>query len=280
MKNREPQREINTARIAEFLRAAVKNIRTEEDPFALNQYRKIFRRTVPFSLRSYFAAYLLKAMEEGKSGKLQLSGNGSGRERDKDRRSAKPEGRNLKTAARGERRFRRDGEQSDSGRREERPQEEAAHTALPEDLAATLFIGIGRKRRVFPKDLVHLILQKSGIDRDHIGEVKVLDNYSFVQILSEDAQTVISALSDTEYRGRRMTVSFSRKKGNRTDGQDDSGTFQAQEADTPAEAEPAAADGTGFTAAPEESIPVNAGNPDSAETGPDGGTAEPEGPSA
>ena len=40
----------------------------------------------------------------------------------------------------------------------------------------------------------------------------MLDNYSFVQVITEDAERIISALNEFEYRGRRLVVSYSRKK--------------------------------------------------------------------
>ena len=48
-----------------WFKEVVNRIRTEEDPIELNQYRRLFRENVPLTLRSYFAAYLLKEMEKG-----------------------------------------------------------------------------------------------------------------------------------------------------------------------------------------------------------------------
>ncbi|UKI53327.1 MAG: DbpA RNA binding domain-containing protein [Treponema sp.] len=56
------------------------------------------------------------------------------------------------------------------------------------ELAATIFISIGRNRRVFPRDLVGLLVGGAGLDRDRIGDIRVLANYSFVQLFKEDAE--------------------------------------------------------------------------------------------
>ena len=47
--------ELNEDAILEYLRDAVSRIRSEEDPVELNKYRRLFRRGVPFTLRSYFS---------------------------------------------------------------------------------------------------------------------------------------------------------------------------------------------------------------------------------
>jgi len=55
-------------------------------------------------------------------------------------------------------------------------------------------------------------------ERERIGDIRVLDNYSFVQVYTEDAQKVIDSLNGCEYRGRKLNVSFSRKKDDGEDG--------------------------------------------------------------
>ncbi len=55
-------------------------------------------------------------------------------------------------------------------------------------------------------------MQNVEIEREHIGEIRVLDNYSFVQVITEDAEKIISTLNEFEYRGRKLAVSYSRKR--------------------------------------------------------------------
>ena len=45
-----------------------------------------------------------------------------------------------------------------------------------------------------------------------IVDIKVLANYSFVQLYANDAQTAIDKLNGYDYRGRKLAVSFSRQK--------------------------------------------------------------------
>ena len=173
-------------KIKEFLADAVRQIKTAEDPKELNEYRKIFRENVPFSLRSYFGAYMLKAAIEGGA---------------RERRSPPSRERYSYSERNSEKRWR----QGDAPHGPRTP-----IPVLSEDEASSVFLSIGRKRKVFPKDIIYLIMQNAEIERAHIGEIKILDNYSFVQVVTADAQKVIDALSGIEYRGKRLTASFAR----------------------------------------------------------------------
>ncbi len=77
---------------------------------------------------------------------------------------------------------------------------------------ATVFVGIGRNRRVFPNDIVGLFAGAAGISPARIGKIRVLANYSFVELFKEDADKAISALNDFDWRGRKLSVSYSEKK--------------------------------------------------------------------
>ncbi len=75
----------------------------------------------------------------------------------------------------------------------------------------SLFINIGKNRRVYPSDLIQLISKTAEIDKESIGNIKILDNYSFVNVAGEKADEVVKLLDSTEYRGRKLTVNFAKK---------------------------------------------------------------------
>ncbi len=81
------------------------------------------------------------------------------------------------------------------------------------DALTTLFISVGKNRKVFPRDLVTLFMQDLNIKRSDIGAIKILDNYSFLDISLDHASEAISKLSGKSFRGRRITVNLARKKG-------------------------------------------------------------------
>ena len=78
-----------------------------------------------------------------------------------------------------------------------------------------LFVSIGKNRGVFANDLKALFAKSLHLDLSGIGDIKVLDNYSFVDIPSSLAEKAIQALSDTELKGRRIKVNYARKKTER-----------------------------------------------------------------
>ncbi len=188
-------------RFVELLQQAVEKVRTEEDPVELNQYRKLFKKNVPLTLRMYVAAYLAKNATEGG----RLSGRNNKRDRNENRRSREPrEEKSVHTD-----RMERAAQEPREPRQDREP---APRVVIPEDQAATIFISIGRNRRVFPRDLIGLIVNHSNIDRARIGDIRVLDNYSFVQLYAEDCESIIESLNGASFRGRKLNVSYSRKK--------------------------------------------------------------------
>ncbi len=79
----------------------------------------------------------------------------------------------------------------------------------------TLFLSIGKNRRVYPRDLVQLLVSAGGLGKTEIGDIKILDNYSFVEVDEKAAAAVIGRLDGMEYRGRNLTVNFAKKREER-----------------------------------------------------------------
>jgi len=129
----------------------LRRIKEDEDPAELGEYRKTFRKLVPFFMRSYLAGYLLR----------QVAAKGGVR-------------RKMSTT--------------------------------------TLFLSIGKNRRVFPRDLVQLLFAAGQIAKSDIGDIKILDNYSFVEVEEHLASAVIGRLDGIQYRGRHLTVNFAKKR--------------------------------------------------------------------
>lgn len=151
-KGKGSQEKDSTDKVKEQIEEIIRQIHDEENPDELNYYRKMVRKHVPFLMRGYFAAFLLK--------------NGSVPRKQK----------------------------KDSGQ------------------YTSMFVGVGKNRRVFPRDLIQLFSTVESISAEDIGEIKILDNYSFAEITTEKAPDLIRELNGTEYRGRKLTVNFARRK--------------------------------------------------------------------
>ena len=137
----------------------VKSIKEEEDANEMNQFKKLVKRNVPFTMRGYFSAYLFKTLMTNTKASHTPTQNRA----DKDYK--------------------------------------------------TLFFNIGRTRGLNPQSLLRFIVASAEIDGSEIGQIKVHDNYSFVDVAEPNVQKVIDSLVGKVYRGRTLAVNFAKKSG-------------------------------------------------------------------
>ncbi|MDR2402667.1 MAG: DbpA RNA binding domain-containing protein [Spirochaetaceae bacterium] len=171
-------------RIADILT----RIENEADPHQLNEYRSIFKKEVSFTRRSYVAAYLLMQLDQGRTGRFPGSFGSGNDSRPYRSRSFSKSG-------------------SGSG---ETPRHEPKNYPLSEEDSVRLFISAGRNRRVFPREILGLINTKTAISKDDIGAIRILDNYSFVQVRNTVADEIIEALNGKPFRGKTLSVNYAR----------------------------------------------------------------------
>ena len=246
--------EINEEQLEEFLKSATDKVRTSENVDLLSDLNKLFKKNVPLTVRKYVIAYLLK-----EALKHYHPFNNRRDRFERSERNDRAERAERNTRQRQERSFHQErteraAEVAEETSEEERPRH--PRVEIPEDQATSIFISIGKNRRVYPRDLVGILIAIAGIDRERIGDIKVLANYSFVQLYTEDAQTAIDKLNGYDYRGRKLAVSYSRQKSDsegdaasEADGAESQTEYSAEEAEMAAEdaaayaaAEKAAAD--------------------------------------
>ncbi|RPJ09654.1 MAG: DEAD/DEAH box helicase [Spirochaetaceae bacterium] len=79
----------------------------------------------------------------------------------------------------------------------------------------TLFVNAGRSRDVSGSELKAFFCDNLRIEHSMIKDVRVFDNYSFVEIDSNTAERAIEVLHDKDFKGRPLVVNFSRKKPER-----------------------------------------------------------------
>ena len=194
--------EIDEEKAAEFLENAVEKITTEEDIDTLVELLRLFKKYVPLTRRKYVIAFMLKESLKHFHGFGRFNRNA----RNNDRRS----GRDFKNDYKSN--YKTEYKAAEASNTETEERQHHPRVEIDPDKATSIFISIGKNRRVYPRDLVGLIVAVGGIDRERIGDIKVLANYSFVQLYTEDAQTAIDKLNGYDYRGRKLAVSFSRQK--------------------------------------------------------------------
>jgi len=76
----------------------------------------------------------------------------------------------------------------------------------------TIFISAGRRQRMFPRIIIKMITSIPGMDPSKIGNIRIMDNYSFVIVEPSCAEAVIAGLNGKMYKGRPLTVNHARKK--------------------------------------------------------------------
>ena len=155
--------------VKEALNTILKNIRSAEDPHEMDIFKKLIKKSVPLTMRSYVGAYLLKQMME------------------------------------------RGGQKSYQPRRSSSLQGEPRNNESREGFT-TLFFSIGKNRRVYPKDLSRLLSTATSLPPEDIGTIRILDSYSFIEIRDKQAGGVIETLNGSEFRGRKLTVNYARKR--------------------------------------------------------------------
>lgn len=239
--------EINEAQLEDFLKNATDKVRTSENVDLLSDLNKLFKKNVPLTVRKYVIAYLLK---EALKHYHPFNGRRERFERN-DRNERNGRNRQERNNFRQERAERpAEPAEAPAATEEERPRH--PRVEIPEDQATSIFISIGKNRRVYPRDLVGILIAIAGIDRERIGDIKVLANYSFVQLYTEDAQTAIDKLNGYDYRGRKLAVSYSRQKSD-ADGETSEAAAEeeavSQTEYTAEEAEMAAEDAAAYAAA-------------------------------
>jgi ATP-dependent RNA helicase DeaD len=201
----------------------------DEDKAELARLRTRIRRQVPFLLRPFFMASLLKSMLALPSAAAaqQLRGPAAVRQRNAPAGlppGAAPEapvsqrgprgrfGRNAPDAGRPQRRPEAP-RRSESPRRPEAPRPaEGSRAPRAGGDYAQLFVSVGRNRRVYARDLTELFTEKLQLAPGDIGGVRVFDKYSFVDISASRAEEAISTLTGLDVKGRSITVNYAKKK--------------------------------------------------------------------
>ncbi|MBN2651552.1 MAG: DbpA RNA binding domain-containing protein [Spirochaetales bacterium] len=153
----------------------LKIIQEEADPDLLNEYKKIIKKNVKLHLRGYLTAYLfMNANTKNiKPRSIKLEENKNRASREKSR--------------------------------EKTPRE-------PNPDMTALFVSIGKNRRVFPKDLANLFASTLEVDKSEIGDIKILDNYSFVEVPNNLAELAIEKLNKQLFRKTSISVNYSKSK--------------------------------------------------------------------
>jgi len=171
--------------IAGKIQMLVAKLAVDSNPEELESLRKLFKKYVPFHRRGYFTAYLLRELLSDK----------------------KPSGNQKSAAA-------QTPKSNEAAEKPQRPKRQSTRNKpvdIPEG-ARTLYLNIGKMRRLYAKELSQILQDKLGISRDEIFSIRVHDKYSFITLSQEHAEKAIEALNGMDIRGRTATITYSNKE--------------------------------------------------------------------
>jgi hypothetical protein len=156
----------------DFVRTIAGKVKSGEDAEEIVRLKKLFKKNIPLGMRTNVGVFIAKQYLERNGGHSSYG-------------------------------------QQPQGQREF--SHHPFHNMLDSAQSVTIYIGVGRTRHVFIRDIISLLVTHGGLPRSRIGEIRVLDSYTFVQLHADDADGVIAKLSGCDFHGRNITVGYSRK---------------------------------------------------------------------
>lgn len=165
--------------------------KADPNPEELEKLKRLIKKNVPFTLRSYFMAYLLREMLNANSPKTRTAAPAAQRAPSPKQAAKTPQAETKKQ------------ERPAPKRREEKP--------LPEG-AKTLYLNIGKMKRLYAKELSLLLQNELEITREDIFSLRIHDKYSFISMTEENCEKAIAKLNGMDIKGRTAAVSYSNKE--------------------------------------------------------------------
>jgi len=170
---------VDKEKTKQIISLVLEKIKTDVDLQTLDEYRRLFKKETTVFNRSLAAAYLLMLCDQGKTIRLN----------DYRKRPV-------------------------SSETDEDARPDVQRYPLAEEESTRLFFSVGRSRRVFPREILGIINTKTAVPREDIGAIRILDNYSFVQVRDSVAEKIIEALNGMNFRGRPLTVNYAKSNDN------------------------------------------------------------------
>ncbi|WP_320128033.1 DbpA RNA binding domain-containing protein [uncultured Sphaerochaeta sp.] len=170
--------------------------KTKADPHPdeLEKLKKLIKKNVPFTLRSYFMAYLVREMIGANTPKGRTLAPKRETRAPQPKKAPKP--------------------QAPAARAKESTPVQAKETeerVLPEG-ARTLYLNIGKMKRLYAKELSLLLQTELEITREDIFSIRIHDKYSFISMSEENCEKAIAKLNGMDIKGRTAAVSYSNKE--------------------------------------------------------------------
>jgi ATP-dependent RNA helicase DeaD len=99
---------------------------------------------------------------------------------------------------------------SDSRRSEGGREERRTGSATPEAGMTRLFLSLGRKDHILPKDIVGAIAGEANIPGKTIGAIDIYDKFTFVDVPERDARAVLRAMDGNTIKGKPVQIDIAK----------------------------------------------------------------------
>lgn len=182
----------NNEVIAGKIQMLIAKLSIDSNPEELESLRKIIKKNVPLFRRGYFTAYLLRELL------------GSDKSSSPKSRAAQP--KKSGAAPSDEKPVRTKKQPPKRAQNQKRKGPE-----VPEG-ARTLYLNIGKMRRLYAKELSQIFQDQLGISREELYSIRVHDKYSFITLPEAYAEQAIEKMNGLDIRGRTASISYSNKE--------------------------------------------------------------------
>lgn len=76
----------------------------------------------------------------------------------------------------------------------------------------TLFVSAGRRQRFYARVAIKILLETPGIAEGNIGDIRTMDNYSFIVVDPAIEDAVLATLNGFDFKGRVLAANRARKR--------------------------------------------------------------------
>lgn len=168
---------------------------TDPNPEELESLRKLIKKNVPWRLRGYFMAYLLRELTKNS----------------KNDYSQKPRIQKNKPISKAKKTFADTSIEKVTKPLNKEIVKPKKEKELPQG-AKTLYLNVGKMKKLYTRELSVLLQEKLNIKREDIYSIRVHDKYSFITMDEKNCEKAIEVLEGTDIKGRTASITYSKKK--------------------------------------------------------------------
>lgn len=78
------------------------------------------------------------------------------------------------------------------------------------DELVSLFLSVGKKDKIMAKDIIGSLSANTAINKQEIGKINILENYSFIEIPSKYLDEIFSRMNGNTIKGKRVNIEIAK----------------------------------------------------------------------